>query len=178
MTGQNLKSYSKLTAKQRIYVDSRLSGMSQRASAAAAGSNPLGAQNYEESENVQTAIMERMSAVAEEVDFSRKEAHEMLLDAYRNAETATEQIAAVNSMIKLHGLEKPKVVEVKHDHSHHGQIEYMPTEELMKLAEMEDLTLEGEYKEVTEVPILGAPEATDDNREKDKAKVPTVSEDY
>jgi uncharacterized protein with FMN-binding domain len=170
------KSYLSLNAKQRIYVDCRLEGMTQMAAAAAAGA--LKPQAFEESETVRTALIERMQATADEVDFSRKEAHAMYLDAYRNAETATEQIAAVTAMVKLHGLEKPKVIEHKHDHTHTGQLEYMPTSELMKLAEMEDLTLEGEYEEVTEAPQLAAPEVTDDNRVEEPPEVPTVSEDY
>jgi hypothetical protein len=157
-------------------VDCRLEGLSKGASAAAAGQRD--SVHFDESEMVQAAMIERMQATADEVDFSRKEAHDMYMDAYRNAETATEQIAAVTAMVKMHGLEKPKIIEHKHDHTHVGALEYMPLKELMKLADMDDLTLEGEYKDITDVPILGAPEATDDNTEADKEPLPTVSEDY
>jgi len=168
--------YLQLTNKQRIYVDSRLSGLSQLASASAAGDSTP--QRFEENERVQAALVERMAAVADEVDFSRKEAHDMYLDAYRNAETATEQIAAVTAMVKLHGLEKPKVLKIEHDHVVTGQIEYMPTKELMVLAGMEDLTLDGEWQDVTDAPKLEPPEVTDDNTKEEPRKVPSVSEDY
>lgn len=172
-------SYLSLTTMQRIYVDSRLSGMNQVSSATAAGATQpkTEAWRLENNDNVKAAMVERMQKVADDVDFSRKEAHEMYMEAYRNAETATEQIAAVNAMVKLHGLEKPKVVEHKHDHQHQGQLEYMPTAELMALAGMHDLVLEGEFLEIEEPPILGAPEGTDDNTT-DPAEMPTVSQDY
>jgi len=115
-------------------------------------------------ENVQKARVDMLEKSAEEIGFSRKEAHDMYMEAYQNAETAMEQIAAVNAMVKLHGLEKPKQLEVKHEHTHTGQIEHLPTEELMKLANMRDtLTLDGEYEEVEAKPVLEAPDVTEDN---------------
>ncbi len=174
MTNQTPNWYLKCTGKQRIYVDGRLDGLTQKAAASMAGGK---VQVFEESETVQQAMLERMQKVADEVDFSRKEAHDMYMDAYRNADTAMEQIAAVNAMVKLHGLEKPKVIEHKHKHDV-SQLEFMPTNELMKLAEMEDLAIEGDWEDITDVPQLGAPEATDDNTEEDPAAVPTVSQDY
>lgn len=175
MATSPVSSYLKCTRQQRIYVDSLLAGLSKKAAAAAAGSRD--GVHFDESKHVQAALVERMQATADEVDFSRKEAHEMYMEAYRNAETAAEQIMAVNAMVKLHGLEKPKMLEVKHEHTHTGQLEFMPTDKLMKLAGMDNLVLEGEYAEVEDVPILGAPEVTDDNTENART-LPTVSEDY
>jgi hypothetical protein len=165
-----------LTQKQRIYAEARLEGMTQKAAAAAAGSTDYF--QLESSPTVQAYMLERMKATADEVDFGRREAHDMLMDAYRNAETAMEQIAAVNSLIKLHGLEKPKVVEHVHRAGAPRELEHMPLDQLMKLAEMEDLILEGEFEEVEPVPVLGAPEVTDDNTAAEPEKVPTVSQDY
>lgn len=177
MTDQISKSYLKLTARQRIYVDCLLEGMPKKSAAAAAGGRD--GEQFERSELVQAALVERMQATADKVDFSRKEAHDMYMDAYRCAETATEQIAAVTAMVKLHGLESPKLIEIKHDHTHHtGQIEYMPTDELMKLAGMTDLVLEGEFEDITDAPRMGAPKVTDDNTAEKPKKVPTLSQDY
>lgn len=173
-------SYLSLTRQQRIYVDSRLEGLSQVASATAAGyAQPRTEGNrLEKDEAVRKALVDRMSQTADEVDFSRKEAHNMYMDAYRNADTAMEQIAAVNAMVKLHGLEKPKQLEVKHEHHHTGEIEHMPTDELMKLAGMEkDLILEGEFEEVGEAPQLEPPAPTEDNVN-DSKNLPDVQEDY
>lgn len=119
-----------------------------------------------------------MQRTADEVGFGRKDAHDMYMDAYQNAETATEQIAAVNALVKLHGLEAPKQVEVKHNHQVDGEIRYLPTEELMKLADMRaDLTLEGEFEEIGEKPVLEPPAVTEDNSEHAET-LPDPSESY
>lgn len=173
-------SYLKLTKQQRGYVDGRLQGMSKTASARMAGCSKPAQEAYrlEQNEKVQQAMVDMLEKSAEEIGFSRKEAHDMYMDAYTNAETAMEQIAAVNAMVKLHGLEKPKQLEVKHEHTHTGQIEHLPTDELLKLANMEKtLTLEGEYEEVQDKPILEAPDVTEDNTISD-AEVREVSDGY
>lgn len=159
-------SYLTLTRQQRLYVDGRLSGLSQVAAATAAGcAIPRKEGNaLEKNEKVQKALIDRMQQTADEVDFGRKEAHDMYMEAYQNAETASEQIMAVNALVKLHGLEAPKKVEVKHDHQHSGEIKYLPTDELMKLAGMDEtLTLEGEFEEVTPKPALEPPEPKEGN---------------
>ncbi len=146
-----MSSQSKLTTKERIYVDSRLSGMNQIASAAAAGSaTPRTAGNaFENKARVQAEMLRRMQKTSDEVDFGRKEAHDMLMQAYATADTAMEQIAAVRELVKLHGLAEPLKVEHKHSHGGVVQLERMETRELMKLTGM-DLTLEGEFEVVRE----------------------------
>ena len=145
----------KLTNRQRIYVDARLSGMSQMASAAAAGSTGQNAgTEYEKNEAIQAELIARMQKVADEVDFSRKEAHDMLMQAYVNADTAMEQIAAVREMIKLHGIAEPLKVEHKHINKGTLSFDRMDLKQLMKLAEMEDFTLEGEFEVVRDRPQL------------------------
>ena len=127
---------------------------------------------------MQSALVAMMEKTAEDIGFGRKEAHDMYMDAYHNAETATEQIAAVNAMVKLHGLEKPKEVMVQHNHNHTGQIEHMPTDELMKLAGMQAaLAIEGEYEEVEAKPALEPPEVTEDNVD-DTEELLKVRDDY
>lgn len=156
-------SFRDLNPKERVYVQCRLDGMTQIASAQAAGwpNAKKMAYEVEKRPHVQTAIMAVADEIAEEVGFDRKEAHDLLMQAYLNADTAGEQVAAVRAMIDLHGIAKPKVVEHKHDHKHSGQIEYMPTKELMKLAEMEDLALEGEYEVIEDAELLEGPEEED-----------------
>jgi phage terminase small subunit len=123
-----------LTTKERIYVDSRLSGMSQVASAAAAGYADVNraASKIEARENVQKELVARMQKTAEEVDFGRKEAHDMYMQAYTNADTAMEQIAAVNAMVKLHGIAEPAKVEVKHQHQATLEFDRMDLKQLME----------------------------------------------
>lgn len=151
--GQNLaSSLVKLTPKERIYVESRLAGLTQVASAAAAGyAHPKTRGNeLEKKENIRSALMQAMNDIAEEIGFTRKDAHDMLMSAYMNAATAAEQIAAVKEMIALHGIAVPKQVEHKHEHTGTVSLERMETHELMKLADMEDLVLEGEFEVVTD----------------------------
>ena len=145
---QNLASSLKsLNPKERVYVESRLAGLSQIASAAAAGyAHPRTRGNeLEKKEHIQHAIMGAMNEIAEEVGFTRKEAHDMLMGAYQNAATAAEQIQAVKEMINLHGIAAPKTLEVKHEHSGTVSLDRLETHELMKLADMEDLALDGEF---------------------------------
>ncbi len=140
-------SLTKLTAQQRIYVQGRLDGLTQVAAAAAAGyANPKhNATKVDKLPDVQAAMVAAMQDLSEEIGFGRREAHDMLIEAYRNAATAAEQIQAVKELINLHGLAAPKQVEHKHTHQGSVSLERMETEELLKLADMEDLALEGEY---------------------------------
>lgn len=154
---QNLaSSLVKLTPKERIYVESRLAGLSKVASASAAGFASPQKHGYEleKREHIQQALMNAMTDIAEEIGFTRKEAHQMLMDAYTNAATAAEQIAAVKEMIALHGLAVPKQVEHKHEHTGTVSLERMETRELAKLADMEDLTLEGEFEVIDDQKTL------------------------
>lgn len=125
----------------------RMDGLTQIAAGAAAGLH-VDFTLLEKREHFQAAMVAAMSKFAEEVGFSRKEAHEMLLSAYQNSATAAEQIAAVKEMIALHGLAAAKKIEVVHEHKGSVQLESMETNELMKIAGMEHLTLEGEYEVV------------------------------
>jgi hypothetical protein len=173
-------SYSELTRQQRLYVDGRLSGLSQVAAASAAGCGTPRKDGHrlEKNEVVQKAMLDMMQRTADEVGFGRKEAHDMYMDAYMNAETAMEQIAAVNALVKLHGLEAPKKVEIEHTHDHNHELRFLPTEELMKLAGMDQkLVLEGEFEEVGEKPQLEPPEVTEDNSERPET-LPDMSSDY
>ena len=150
---QNLaSSLVKLNPKERIYVENRLAGLSKLASAAAAGYKSPAAHAYEleKKENVQQAMLVAMNDIAEEIGFTRKEAHDMLMSAYMNAATSAEQIQAVKEMINLHGIAAPKVLEVEHTRKGSVSLERMETRDLVKLAGMEDLVLEGEFEEVTD----------------------------
>jgi len=139
--------------------------MTQVASAAAAGYSNANhhASTIEKKESVQKELIARMQKVSEEVDFSRKEAHDMLMQAYVNADTAMEQIAAVREMVKLHGIAEPAKVEV--NHKHHATLEFdrMDLRQLMKLADIDDFTLEGEFEVVREHPALEAKDGLDEN---------------
>lgn len=138
----------KLTPQKRLYVQARLDGCNITAAAMAAGTDKKNGSRLEKDPEVQAAMVAAMNELAEDVQFSRKDAHEMLYSAYQNAATATEQVMAVRAMVELHGIAAPKKVEVEHNHKVTGQLEHVPTAELMKIAGMDGLTLEGEYEVV------------------------------
>jgi hypothetical protein len=58
-------------------------------------------------------------------------------------------------MIKLHGIAKPVKVEHEHQHQHMLALDRMPMKELMEMADMEDLTLEGEFQVVESLKRIG-----------------------
>jgi len=149
-------SLKSLTPKERIYVESRLAGLSKVASASAAGYAAPEKHGYEleKKEHIQKALLQAMEQIAEEIGFTRKEAHDMLMSAYMNAATAAEQIAAVKEMINLHGIAAPKQVEHKHEHTGQVSLERMDTKELLELADMEDLVLEGDFEVIDDRKLL------------------------
>ena len=145
-----------LNPKERIFVDSRLAGLSMTASASAAGwANPgKKGTDVNKRPHIQAALMKAMDETSKEVGFSRREAHEMLMQAYMNAATAAEQIQAVKEMISLHGIAEAKKIEVKHAHTGTVSLERMETQELLKLADMEDLAMEGEFEVIDDTARL------------------------
>lgn len=147
-----------LTPKQRIFVESVLSGMSKVAAATAAGYGVPAAKAkvLPKVPAVAAAIEAAQKVTARKVDFDRQRAHELYMEAYRNAETASEQIQAVNAMVKLHGIAEPEQVKHQHTHTHGGEVgmKALPNDELLKLAGLNDdpFVIEGEL--ATPDPVL------------------------
>jgi hypothetical protein len=144
-----------LTQMQRTYVEQRLNGSTQIAAATAAGmSSPSNnANKLESSPNVQRALKACREITADAVAFGRKEAHDMLMQAYFCAATAMEMVAAVNALVKLHGIAAPEVKELRMTHEgvvkHQHRVENMSDAELLKLAALKDSPfIEGEFSEV------------------------------
>lgn len=131
-----------LTEKQRLYVQARLQGMTKVAAAAAAGSpNPKkNAHKFETSEAVKAALRQSREVFAQDLAFDRKKAHEMYMEAYRSADTATEQKMVVDSLVKLHGLAEPETKRLQHEHrgtiTHGGQITHLPDAKLLEMAQL------------------------------------------
>ena len=172
-------SFLDLTQKERIYVEGRLKGMSKVASATAAGyANPKAeASRIEQQSNVQEALISAMQKSAEDVGFSRKEAHDLLMSAYYSADTAAEQIAAVRELIKLHGIAAPVQVEHNHKHVHEGELTMLSNDDLMEIADMrDDLVIDGEFEVLEDRERLEALEATDGEHDSEIPEVlPDVS---
>lgn len=98
--------------KQRIFVEARLRGMEPAAAARAAGLE----RHYETVHPEITAIVAEYAAQeAPRMSMTRERLTEMLLDTYRNAATAGEQVAAVRELGKLHGLYAPQKLQVENN---------------------------------------------------------------
>lgn len=105
-----------LNDRDRIYLQSRLSGMSQAASAAAAGMAPQHASEYEKQPRIAAALQKGREIGIQATGVTREKVSEMLMDAYRSAETAAEMVMASRELGRLHGLYAPQRVELDHTH--------------------------------------------------------------
>jgi hypothetical protein len=117
--------------------------MTKTAAATAAGmANPKNnANKFEESETVRAALRAIREIAADAVAFSRKEAHDMYMQAYYSAATAAEMVMAINGIVKLHGIAAVEVKELRHKHQgriEHAQISNMPDSELARIAQLKD----------------------------------------
>lgn len=154
-SGKELAKYLEpLTQIQRIYTESRLKGMSKVASATAAGITAphKNAGRIEESAAVKEALRVGRELLATEIMFTRKKAHELLMEAHANSATATEQIFAIREMIKLHGVAAPEVKELRHQVTgklEHEEVKRLSDSDLLRLARLPDnkipQILEGEF---------------------------------
>jgi hypothetical protein len=150
-----------LDDRDRIYVESRLRGMSQVAAAAAAGLAPANASRFEQQPHIKDALDHGRRISAIETGITRLRISDMLLDAYRSATTAAEMVMAARELGRLHGLYAPQKVELDHTHKlaqvkSAEDIRRMPTAELMQLvsARGEDV-IDGQFE------LLPAPRMAD-----------------
>lgn len=148
-----------LTDQERLFVKARVKGMSSTAAARAAGFTKhvrRHAMRLASRANVQAALEILRRNDLNEIIFTRDEAHNMLMEAYRNAETSTEQVNAVRALVQLHGISAPAKIEHKHQHAHaHShEIREMSDAELLKLAQQGgDEVLTAEYYEISPEPL-------------------------
>ena len=144
-----------LTDVQRLFVLAKLEGMTDVAAATAAGiSNPKSrAYQIAKHPAVIEALKKGIEILATEVMFTRRHAHELLLDAHRNAANTTEQVMAIREMIKLHGVAAPEVKELHttvKGEIEHREVRELTDEQLLQLAQLPTNRLpqivDGEYE--------------------------------
>lgn len=143
-----------LTAQEETYVQRRTQGINPSAAARAAGyRQPARAvAELSEREDIRLAIsymreMQRQVAVqAGAIEFTKDDATALYLEAHAKSGTAMEEIRAVDSLVKLHGLATPEKVEV--NITNRTQMETMDDDELLKLAGQDIQLSPEEYKEV------------------------------
>lgn len=144
----------KLSSQEESYVLFRTRGLNPLAAARAAGySQPQKAvAQLAQREDVRDALayfreMSRQTAIqAGAIEFTRNDATLLYLEAHAKAATATEEIKAVDSLVKLHGLASPEKVSVTI--SSRDQLEGLGDEELLRLAGQTILLTPDQYTEV------------------------------
>lgn len=149
--------FAGLDDRQRIYVESKLRGMTNRAAAAAAGMSESEAVNISRTEDVRQALETGRQASIKATGMDREKITEMLMDAYRAAESATEMVMAARELGKLHGVYAAQKVEHTHEVTKvtkFEQLKQLSNEDLERITRGE-LVLEGEFEEVTGKKLLG-----------------------
>lgn len=146
-----------LTDRERIYVEGVLRGLPKGASAQAAGYEAREATRLEQRPAVVTALEKGRGISIKETGITRQKITEMLMEAWRNAETTADQVLVARELGKLHGLYEAKKVEVKHqleNVSRADQLRTLTIEELERIAlEGKPLAIDGEF-EVISLPEL------------------------
>jgi hypothetical protein len=114
-------------------------GFSKAAAAKAAG---FKSPSVFDRQHVQEAMKEINDSSLMTVKVTRDHLTQMLFEAHRKSATATEEIAAIRELGKLHGLYEPEKVNHRVTNVHViEEIEGMSTAELLELADMKIHTL-------------------------------------
>lgn len=130
---------AKLTAQERSFVNLLLRGVAPQPAARSLGMNPNEGLLLIQEPHIQYAIKFAQSMLdptmyqtVQNIEFTKDMATVLYLEAHKKSKDATEEIKAVDSLVKLHGLAAPekKEVEIKHE----GQLREMSDAELQKLA--------------------------------------------
>jgi|SRR5690554_6644138 len=100
----------------------------------------------------QTLAYLRDQYAQEQVVVNRDMLNMMLLEAHGKAATATEEIMAIRELGKMNGCYEPEKREVVRRDMSYEQVRQLDTEELIRLAEEDDLdpAIDGEWEEVND----------------------------
>ena len=126
-----------LDAKQKLYIESRAMGSVPVVAARVAGyTHPdEAAIELEADRTVRMALEVSIRLKARELKVTREDVMGWMLDAYRNAATSTEMLAAAKEIARLNGLYEPQRLEInKTVEIRQEQLRNMSDDELLKLA--------------------------------------------
>ena len=143
---------NRLSSQEEQYVLFRTRGLNPLAAARSAGySQPQQAvAKLAQRSDVRDALayfreMSRQTAIqAGAIEFTRNDATLLYLEAHAHAATATEEIKAVDSLVRLHGLATPEKVEI--NISRKDQLEGLDDEALLRLAGQTVLLAPDQYQ--------------------------------
>lgn len=147
----------RLSAQRESYVLFRVRGINPSAAAREAGFDRPSQTALELMEDDTLNLMistlreiSRHQAIAAgAIDFTKDDATRLYLEAHAKSATATEEIKAVDSLVKLHGLATPEKVEVQI--TRRDQLEELDDDALIKMSG-HDLTLDPSQYSRVETP--------------------------
>lgn len=148
-----------LTHKQKMYAESRLSGMRPIAAARAAGiaHADTNAYNYEKHPAIRAAIEAGNRITAQRLELNRDDIVEGMMDAVRSAGTAMELVAAWREIGKLMGAYEPLKVAVEHSIQDMtlNKLQQMSDRQLAEMAGMKESTIDADDPLAAEYTDLG-----------------------
>lgn len=145
-------SVERLTSQEEVYVQRRAQGVNPSAAARMAGFNVTKTliRDLTINPTINEAIAylreaQRQVSLSEgAIEFTKNDATTLYLAAHAKAESAAEEIRAVDSLVKLHGLAEPEKREIKI--TSRGDMESMSDEDLLAMAGSELRLSPDQYK--------------------------------
>ena len=128
-----------LSAQERSFVNLVLRGVAPQPAAKSLGLPPQEGLLLVQEEHIRQALEygremldPGMYQTVQNIEFTKDMATVLYLEAHKKSKDSTEEIKAVDSLVKLHGLAEPekKQVEVKHE----GQLRELSDDDLQKMA--------------------------------------------
>lgn len=152
-----------LTTQQEKFVHLVVSGMPAGAAATAVGMPVAAGAGLMGRPLIKAAIEHFRGKNREKLDFGIEKAHSMLMEAWSNSKDATEQVAVVRELVKLHGVAAaPKPQEVNINLTGGKQIERASDQQLLEAAGMTiDMLLPKRAPRTTEEPPVVEAEFTE-----------------
>ena len=154
---------AKLTPKQQLYLENRIQGMSQKASATAAGySGGSSSMDLENHPRIKFLMHEATKQAFKKISVTRHDVVAGFMDAVNMADSSTELVMAWRELGKIIGAYEPEVKVIAHVDVTAEKVRNMKDEDLLKMAEIETYLnpvmeadiVEAEYSEVVENPSI------------------------
>jgi len=134
----------KLTPKQRLYLESRIQGLSVKMSAAAAGYSADSSRVYTDLENhprIKALLMSATTTALQSIQISRNDVLQGFMDAVTSAGSSTELVMAWREIGKIIGAYAPEVKVVAHLDATAEKIAALDDKALLEMASIETFEL-------------------------------------
>lgn len=126
-----------ITSQQEKFVHLVISGMAIGAAAVAVGATPSAGSAWGRDPRIKSVMEHLRAKNREQLGFTIETAHTMLMEAWTNCADATEQVAVVRELVKLHGVAAtPKPQEINVNVMGPKQIERATDAQLLEVAGM------------------------------------------